>query len=362
MNSRSFATSSTAPATGRFFQLVAHFEKELGAPVAGTDRQVRRRRDRAPGSRSPAATMPGRARRSRGRTRRPSTKFFDLGLARSSRRRWTRQGAKASRRARPTQGVESSSWTRTLLAARVGDALLFSNKGDSPEGRASISTRPARRTRSAKMLAACPQAGDRHPPAQPGRLALGQPEAGQGIAAGQGPVRHPAGQLHPHRRRRRLPGRGPPVRLRRRRTLRRQGRLPPRRPHARRPRGDGAPTSNCICRGIRRSAARLPLLEPKGVLFSHSFYLDLDTLYQKRDADLPAGPRQGLRPNGEKANLALPHRQQPCRNSCARAALHYRLVAAEPGDASPTTRPSRIRSCRPSPRCSRCGTRSSPRR
>ena len=29
----------------RFFQLVAHFEKELGAAVAGADRQTRRRRD-----------------------------------------------------------------------------------------------------------------------------------------------------------------------------------------------------------------------------------------------------------------------------------------------------------------------------
>ncbi len=72
----------------------------------------------------------------------------------------------------------------------------------------------------------------------------------------------------------------------------------------------------------------LPLLEPKGVLLSHSFYLDLDTLYQKRDAIFPPQVAKDFA-NGEKQisrfllGTTLP-------KFLSEAGVHYRLVATQP--------------------------------
>src|SRR4029078_9809493 len=72
----------------------------------------------------------------------------------------------------------------------------------------------------------------------------------------------------------------------------------------------------------------LPLLEPKGVLFSHSFYLDLDTLYQKRDKIFPPDLAKGFSEGEKQVSRFLIGSSLP--KFLSQTGLHYRLVATRP--------------------------------
>jgi len=72
----------------------------------------------------------------------------------------------------------------------------------------------------------------------------------------------------------------------------------------------------------------LPLLEPKGALFSYSFYLDLDTLYRKRDAIMPAKVAKDFAEGEKQVSRFLLGTTLP--KYFSQAGVHYRIVAVQP--------------------------------
>jgi hypothetical protein len=71
----------------------------------------------------------------------------------------------------------------------------------------------------------------------------------------------------------------------------------------------------------------LPLLEPTGVLFSHSFYFDLDTLYQKREAIMPPQVAKQFEEGEKQISRFLINTSLP--KFLSQAGVHYRLVAVQ---------------------------------
>jgi len=72
----------------------------------------------------------------------------------------------------------------------------------------------------------------------------------------------------------------------------------------------------------------LPLLAPKGVLFSHSFYFDLDTLYRKRAQIFPPELAKSITEGEQQISRFLIGSSLP--KFLAQSGLHYRLVATGP--------------------------------
>jgi hypothetical protein len=72
----------------------------------------------------------------------------------------------------------------------------------------------------------------------------------------------------------------------------------------------------------------LPLLEPKGVLFSYSFYLDLDTLYRKRDQIFPPQVAKDFAEGEKQISRFLIGSSLP--KFLSQAGIHYRIVATRP--------------------------------
>jgi hypothetical protein len=72
----------------------------------------------------------------------------------------------------------------------------------------------------------------------------------------------------------------------------------------------------------------LPLLEPKGVLFSYSFYLDLDTLYQKREQIFPPQVAKDFAEGEKQISRFLIGSSLP--KFLGQAGVHYRIVATRP--------------------------------
>lgn len=72
----------------------------------------------------------------------------------------------------------------------------------------------------------------------------------------------------------------------------------------------------------------LPLLEPPGVLFSHSFYFDPDTLYRKRDAIMPAKVAKDFADGEKQISRFLLGTTLP--KYLSQTGVHYRIVAVQP--------------------------------
>lgn len=72
----------------------------------------------------------------------------------------------------------------------------------------------------------------------------------------------------------------------------------------------------------------LPPLQPKGMLFSHSFYFDADTFYQKRAAILPAQSAKDLEEGEKQISRFLLGSTLP--KFLAAMGPHHRVVAAQP--------------------------------
>jgi hypothetical protein len=72
----------------------------------------------------------------------------------------------------------------------------------------------------------------------------------------------------------------------------------------------------------------LPLLEPQGVLLSHSFYLDLDTMYRKREQIFPPDLVKGFTEGEQQISRFLINSSLP--EFLRQSGVHYRLVAAKP--------------------------------
>jgi hypothetical protein len=309
----------------KFFQLIAHFERELGAAwpdlidkLAGGGIAVGLKY--AEGG-APALLV------LQGTDETAVTKFMDLGLKILEEER-TRQGAKEMLARQKYQGVEAIEIDKGLTVARVGDALLLATKGDALKAGIDQHVANSKEAKSPNMASAAgpkearkilppgpaawmwlnlepvkslPQAKDllttpRNDVVQTVLFAdiLDVVRRSDFVAAGlyqeaadfHLAVRMPAGR----------DGAAPDVELH----------LPkdPKVPHS------------------------LPLLEPKGVLFSYSFYLDLDPLYRNRDAILPPKVAKDFVEGEKQISRFLLGTSLP--QLFAQGGPHFRIVATQP--------------------------------
>jgi len=309
----------------KFFQLVAHFEKELGAPWPELI-------DKLAGGGIAAGLKYGGDGAPfllvlQGTDERIVTKFFDTGLSLLE-DEIARQGGKEKPKRKAYEGVECVQLDKELLVARVGDALLVANKGESMKAgidqyRASAKDPKAKSiaTSSApkdvagilppnpalwlwlnlKPVKELPQAKElfkspRNDVAQTVLFAqyLDVIRRSDFVAAG---LYHDAGNF----------------------------RLSVRLPAGR----DGMATDvELHLPRDPKVGGTLPLLEPKGVLFTHSFYYDFDTLYQKRGAIMPPEVAKQFAEGEKQISRFLINTSLS--KFLSQSGVHYRLVAVQP--------------------------------
>jgi hypothetical protein len=309
----------------RFFQLVAHFEKELGAPWPEL-------LDKLAGGGAAAGLKIGSENNAplllafQGTDEKTVTKFFDLGIS-VFEEELTRQGAKEKPKRKTYQGVEVVELSKDLQVARVGDALLLSNKGDAMKAALDQNAANQKDPKAKNVATRAVAESKKILPGDPlawlwlnlksvkelpnlkelfttprnniiltflfaGYLDVARRSdfAAAGFYHDKGDfrvaIRMPAGRE----------GMATDVELHL-----------PRDP---------------------KVAGTLPLLEPKGVLFSHTFYLDLNTLYQKREAILPPQIAKDFAEQEKQISRFLIGTTLP--KFLSQMGTHIRLVATQP--------------------------------
>jgi hypothetical protein len=308
----------------RVFQLISHFEKELGAPWpelinrlagGGMAAGLRIGSDNAP----LVLVL-------QGTDEKTVTKFFELGQS-LFQEEMARQGSTEKLAHRTYAGAEVVEFTKDLLFARVGDAIVFSNKSDGMKealdkneadqklDKAKNPTpRPIAETSKSlppgplawvwvnlKPIKELPQAKDffETPRANffltlGGAAILDAARRSDYIAMG---LYHDTG------------------------TFRLAIRMPAGRE------GTGSDVAIHLPKDPKVGGS-LPLLEPKGVLFSHSFYFDFETLYQKRNEIFPMDLAKGLEDGEKQISKLLLGSSLP--KFLSESGVHYRLVATQP--------------------------------
>lgn len=309
----------------RFFRLVAHFEKELGAPwpelidkIAGGGMAAGLRI--VPEADAPVLLVV------QGTDEKAVARFFDLGLSVLDDER-ARQGAPKPLPRKTYEGAECVELDKDAFVARAGDALLFSNKSEMLK--AGIDRRAAARKES-KAGSAAGLAGKQAPGILPPNPAawlwvnlkrvkelpqlkeLFETPRANFILTLVG-----AGYLDAARRSdfvaAGLYADGGNFRLAVRMPAGRDGMAPDVELHLPRDPAVGG---------------TLPLLEPKGVLFSHSFYFDFDTMYRKRDQIFPPDLVKGFNEGEKQISRFLVGSSLP--KFLGQSGVYYRLVAAKP--------------------------------
>lgn len=309
----------------RFIQLVAHFEKELGAPwpalldkLAGGGMALGFKY--AAGGDNPTLVA------IQGTDEKAVARFFDLGLSLLE-EELTRQGAKEMPKRKTYQGVECVQLDKDAVVARAGDVLLFANKGEALK--AGLDQMAAlRKDPQARSVAglATKQASAVLPPNPAAWLWVNLkpvkelPEAKNVFATPRNDVVQTilfAGILD----------------VARRSDFVAAGlyadkgdfRVTVRMPAGR----DGmAPDVELHLPKDPRVGGTLPLLEPKGVLFSHSFYFDFDTLYQKREQILPPQVAKDFAEGEKQISRFLIGSNLP--RFLSQLGVHYRVVVTRP--------------------------------
>jgi len=309
----------------RFFQLVSHFEKELGAPwpelidrLAGGGMAVGLKY--GPGGNNPVLVA------IQGTDETMAGKFFDLGLSLLEEER-TRQGAKDGLKRKTYEGVECVQLDKEAFVGRAGEMLLFSNKNDALKAGIDqlVASRKDPKARSVAAVGATQAAGILPPnPAAwlwvnlkpikelPQAKDLFETPRANFILTGVA-----AGYLDAARRSDFVAA-----------GLYAEGgdfRLAVRMPAGRD--GMGTDVELHLPRDPKVGGT-LPLLAPKGVLFSHSFYFDLDTLYRKRAQIFPPELAKGITEGEQQISRFLIGSSLP--KFLAQSGLHYRLVATGP--------------------------------
>jgi hypothetical protein len=308
----------------RFFQLVAHFEKELGAPwpelldkLAGGGAAVGLKL----GENNPPALLA-----LQGSDENTVKKFFDMGLALFE-EELTRQGAKEMPKRKTYAGVEVVEFTKELLGARVGDALLIATKGEAMKSALDQHERN-QKDQSAKNMA-------NTRPLKEIKILPGHPDAW--LWVNMQPVKEQAeikelfksprdnvvltvafaGYLDVARRSDFIAAG----------LYHDKGdfRLALRMPAGR----DGmAPDVELHLPRDPQVGGTLPLLEPKGVLLTHSFYYDFNTLYQKREAIFPPQVAKDFAEGEKQISRFLLGTTLP--KFLSQSGVHYRIVATQP--------------------------------
>src|SRR5262245_38347100 len=309
----------------KFFQLVAHFEKELGAPWPELIEKLAGRGIAAGlkygGDGAPFLIV------LQGSDEATVTKFFGMAMSLFE-DEVARQGAKERPKRKTYEGVEAIQLDKELLVARAGDAILLANKNESLK--AGIDQyRASARDPKAKSIATSSAPTDVAgilPPNPALWLWLNMkpvkefPQAKELFKNPRNDVAQTvvfAGYLDVIRRSdfvaAGLYHDGGNFRF----TLR----LPAGR--------DGMSTDAEL--HLPRDAkvsGTLPLLEPKGVLFSHSFYYDFDTLYQKREAIMPPEVAKQFAEGEKQISRFLIN--TTLSKFLSQSGVHYRLVAVQP--------------------------------
>jgi hypothetical protein len=309
----------------RVFQLIAHFEKELGAPwpelldklagggIAGGLK--------IGSEKAPVALV------LQGTDEKTVTRFFDLAQSLFE-EETVRQGSKEGLARKKYAGVEVVQFTPELIAARVGDALLVANHGDAMKAMLDRHEADAKEVESKKLA-------DRRPAAEAGKILPAGPLAWLWV------------NLVPIKKLDQAKDFFETPRANFFLTLLASGWL------------DVAKRSDFLAAGlyhdagnfkvaIRMPAGRagmspeveihlpkdpqvsgsLPLLEPKGVLLSHSFYMDLDAIYKKRTQIFPLELAKGLEEGEKQISKLLIGSSLP--KFLSQSGVYYRLVATQP--------------------------------
>ena len=309
----------------KIFQLIAHFEKELGAPWPELI-------DKLMGDGIAAGLKLGSNNAPaififQGKDEKAVTKFMDLGLALFE-EELARQGVKEKPARKTYAGVEVVQLDKELLVARIGDALIVATKGEAMKsvldqheantknpnaknaatGRVPVETKkslpghplawlwvnmkPVKELPETKDLFATPRNEVILTLLAAGYLDVAR--RSDYIVAG---LYHDAGDF----------------------------RLTVRMPAGRE--GMATDVELHLPRDPKVGGS-LPLLEPKGVVFSHSFYLDLDTLYKKREEIFPPQTAKDFAEGEKQISRFLLGTTLP--KFLSQAGVHYRLVAVQP--------------------------------
>ena len=309
----------------RFFQIVGHFEKELGTPwpelidkLAGGGMALGAKYS-ADGNAPVLVVI-------QGTDEKTVAKFFDLGVGMIE-EEMARQGGGQSLPRKTYEGADCIQLDKDAVVGRIGDVLLFANKNDALKAGLDhyAAVRKDPKTKSVAAVAAEQVAGIL-PPNPAAWLWVNLkpikqlPQLKDLLATPRDNVVLTflfAGYLDVIRRADFVAAglyadKG---------DFRVAVRLPAGR--------DGmAPDVELHLPKDPKVGGTLPLLEPKGVLASHSFYLDLDTLYRQREQILPPQVAKDFAEGEKQISRFLIGSSLP--EFLRQGGVHYRLVAAKP--------------------------------
>lgn len=319
---RDFLDSANAR---QFFRLLAHVERELGAPwpelmdkLAGGGMTVGAKFV-AEGNGPALVVIQGTDEKLVGR-------FFDLGLALLEEER-ARQGSTKSLPRKTYGGFDCVQLDKQALVARSGDVLLFSNKNDTLKGGIDHAATVGNGPNAKSIAAVAPkQVASVLPPNPAAWLWVNLkpikqlPQAKDVLTTPRNDVVQTvlfADVLDVVRRSNFLAAGLYAEKGDFRLTIR----LPAGR--------DGmAPDVEMHLPRDPKITGTLPLLEPKGVLLTHSFYLDLDTLYRKREQILPPQVAKDFAEGEKQISRFLIGSTLP--KFLSQAGAHYRIVVTKP--------------------------------
>jgi hypothetical protein len=309
----------------QFFRLVAHFERELGAPwpelidkLAGGG-MAAGLKFAADGNGPVVVVVEGTDEKVVGR-------FFDLAVSLLEEER-TQQGAKEPLKRKSYEGFDGVQLDKDALVARSGNVLLFSNKNDALKAAIDHHVKAGKDSRSKSVAAiASKQAASVLPPNPAAWLwvnlkpvkELPQVKDVLNTPRDNVPLTILAADVLDVARRSDFVAAGLYVE---KGDFRVAVRLPAGREGM-------APDVELHLPKDPKVTATLPLLEPKGVLFSHTFYFDADTLYQKREQILPSQVAKDFAAGEKQISRFLIGSTLP--KFLSQAGVHYRIVATKP--------------------------------
>ncbi|HEX3147443.1 MAG TPA: hypothetical protein VHR66_05125 [Gemmataceae bacterium] len=307
----------------RFFQLVAHFEHELGSPWPELIDKL------AGGGMALGAKFSGDNNAPvviavQGTDEKTVTKFFNLAVSLLEEER-TRQGAGEPMKHKSYEGFDGVELDKDAIAAHKGDVILFSNKGEALKSAIDHYTKVQKDPKTKTVATIANKQSSSILPAGPAAWLWLNLKPIKELPQIKDLFEMPranfiltfvaAGQLDVARRSDFL-------------TIGLYADKGDFRVAVRMPAGrDGMATDvELHLPKDPKIGGTLPLLEPQGVLASHSFYLDLDTMYKKREQIFPPDIAKGFAEGEQQISRFLINSSLP--EFLSQSGVHYRLVAA----------------------------------
>jgi hypothetical protein len=307
----------------KIFQLIAYFEKELGAKwpeslarIAGGGIAAGLKL----GGQNPPAMLV-----IQGTDEKTTTKFFDTALTLLE-DELTRQGAKEMLARKKYQGVECIQIDKGFVAARAGDAIILATKGELLKAAIDLHVGSDKKAKSVAQTTATKDVAGILPPNPAAWLWVNMkpikelPQAKDLFTTPRNEVVQTvlfAGYLDVARRSDFIAAglyhdKG---------DFRFTVRMPAGR--------DGMATDvELHLPRDPKVGGSLPLLEPKGVLFSYSFYMDFDTFYSKREAIFPPQVAKDIAEGEKQISRILINTSLP--KFLSQSGVHHRIVVVPP--------------------------------